>query len=60
MQALFDQLDWLLPLCLLCLGLVVGSFLNVVIYRLPLMMETAGGVTAASCWKLPQEKEAHG
>ncbi len=25
---------------LLCLGLVVGSFLNVVIYRLPLMMET--------------------
>lgn len=25
---------------LLCLGLLVGSFLNVVIYRLPLMMET--------------------
>ncbi len=30
----------LLYLGLLCLGLVVGSFLNVVIYRLPLMMET--------------------
>ena len=36
----FDQLSWLLPLCLLCLGLLVGSFLNVVIYRLPLMMES--------------------
>ncbi|MCB1677153.1 MAG: prepilin peptidase [Halioglobus sp.] len=36
----FDQLGWLLPLCLLCLGLMVGSFLNVVIYRLPLMLES--------------------
>jgi len=35
----FEQLPWLLPVCLLLLGLVVGSFLNVVIYRLPLMME---------------------
>ena len=33
------QLGWLVPLGLLCLGLLVGSFLNVVIYRLPLMME---------------------
>jgi leader peptidase (prepilin peptidase)/N-methyltransferase len=31
---------WLLPVGLLLLGLVVGSFLNVVIYRLPLMMES--------------------
>jgi leader peptidase (prepilin peptidase)/N-methyltransferase len=30
----------LLSVGLLCLGLLVGSFLNVVIYRLPLMMET--------------------
>lgn len=30
----------LLGVALLCLGLLVGSFLNVVIYRLPLMMET--------------------
>jgi leader peptidase (prepilin peptidase)/N-methyltransferase len=34
------QLGWFLPLVLLCLGLLVGSFLNVVIYRLPLMMES--------------------
>ena len=31
--------DWFLPLSILLLGLVVGSFLNVVIYRLPRMME---------------------
>jgi leader peptidase (prepilin peptidase)/N-methyltransferase len=30
---------WLLVLVVLLLGLMVGSFLNVVIYRLPLMME---------------------
>ncbi|MEM6580344.1 MAG: A24 family peptidase [Pseudomonadota bacterium] len=35
----FHELAWLLPLCLLTLGLLVGSFFNVVIYRLPLMME---------------------
>jgi leader peptidase (prepilin peptidase)/N-methyltransferase len=40
MQEIFNQAGWFLPLCLLCLGLVVGSFLNVVIYRLPLMMES--------------------
>ena len=36
----FNQNPWLLASGLLLLGLVVGSFLNVVIYRLPLMMET--------------------
>ncbi len=35
-----NQHDWLLLTCLVSLGLVVGSFLNVVIYRLPLMMES--------------------
>ena len=30
----------LLSVGLLCLGLLVGSFLNVVIYRLPLIMES--------------------
>ena len=35
-----DQNPWLLFICLLSLGLVVGSFLNVVIYRLPVMMES--------------------
>jgi leader peptidase (prepilin peptidase)/N-methyltransferase len=35
-----NQNSWLLFTCLLSLGLVVGSFLNVVIYRLPVMMES--------------------
>lgn len=35
-----NQLGWLLPTCLVLISLCVGSFLNVVIYRLPLMMET--------------------
>ncbi|MEP4485723.1 MAG: A24 family peptidase [Halioglobus sp.] len=39
MQAVFTELPWLLYTCLLTLGMLVGSFLNVVIYRLPLMME---------------------
>ena len=40
MQEALTELPWLLPLGLLTLGLLVGSFLNVVIYRLPLMMES--------------------
>jgi leader peptidase (prepilin peptidase) / N-methyltransferase len=35
-----NQHPWLLAVGLLLLGLVVGSFLNVVIYRLPVMMES--------------------
>jgi leader peptidase (prepilin peptidase)/N-methyltransferase len=35
----FTRHGWWLASCLLLLGLVVGSFLNVVIYRLPLMMQ---------------------
>ncbi len=54
----FDLLPWLLPLCLLSLGLVVGSFLNVVIYRLPLMMETRWRKDCCELLELPQEKEA--
>ncbi|MFT4615201.1 MAG: leader peptidase (prepilin peptidase)/N-methyltransferase [Bacteroidia bacterium] len=41
MSEAFVQSSWLLPVTLLLLGLLVGSFLNVVIYRLPLMMETS-------------------
>ena len=37
--AALNQHPWLLGTALLGLGLVVGSFLNVVIHRLPLMME---------------------
>lgn len=36
-----------LTLCLLALGLLVGSFLNVVIYRLPVMMQKAWEQEAA-------------
>jgi leader peptidase (prepilin peptidase)/N-methyltransferase len=45
MQEIFHTLSLLLQdpkiliLCVLFLGLLIGSFLNVVIYRLPLMME---------------------
>ncbi len=58
MLELFDQLDWLLPLCLLSLGLVVGSFLNVVIYRLPLMMETRWRKDCCELLEVTQEKDA--
>ncbi len=38
-MALFDYSPWLFPLLASIFGLLVGSFLNVVIYRLPIMME---------------------
>jgi leader peptidase (prepilin peptidase) / N-methyltransferase len=38
---LLTQERWLLLLCALVLGALIGSFLNVVIYRLPVMMERA-------------------
>jgi leader peptidase (prepilin peptidase)/N-methyltransferase len=40
MVEILNQQPWLLGTGLLFLGLVVGSFLNVVIYRLPIMMES--------------------
>ena len=52
----FNQLAWLLPLCLLCLGLLVGSFLNVVIYRLPLMMESRWRRDCCELLEVAQEK----
>lgn len=52
----FEQLPWLLPLCLLCLGLLVGSFLNVVIYRLPLMMEARWRKDCCELLEVEQEK----
>lgn len=50
------QLGWFLPLALLCLGLLVGSFLNVVIYRLPLMMESRWRQDCCELLELAQEK----
>ena len=35
----FTELPWAFYLCVFILGLMVGSFLNVVIYRLPIMMQ---------------------
>lgn len=57
MLDVFNQLDWLLPLCLLSFGLVVGSFLNVVIYRLPLMMESRWRRDCCELLEQEQEKE---
>ena len=37
--AFFNELPWAFYTCVFILGLMVGSFLNVVIYRLPLMMQ---------------------
>jgi len=58
MLDVFNQLDWLLPLCLISLGLVVGSFFNVVIYRLPLMMESRWRRDCCELLEQEQEKEA--
>jgi len=53
-----NQNDWLLLTALVSLGLVVGSFLNVVIYRLPLMMESRWRKDC--CELLEVEQEAQG
>ena len=57
MLEIFTQLPWLLPVCLLSLGLVVGSFFNVVIYRLPLMMEARWRRDCCELLELPGEKQ---
>lgn len=40
-QAFFEAQPWAFPVLITILGLLVGSFLNVVAYRLPLMLEHA-------------------
>ena len=55
LEVLNQQL-WFLLACLVLFGLVVGSFLNVVIYRLPLMMESRW--RRDCCELLEVEKEA--
>ena len=52
-----NQVSWFLPLCLVCLGLLVGSFLNVVIYRLPLMMESRWRRDCCELLELEREKQ---
>jgi len=58
MLQVFGQHSWLLPIMLLALGLVVGSFMNVVIYRLPLMMETGWRRECALLLEVEPETEA--
>jgi len=53
----FAQVPWLLPLCLLTVGLCVGSFLNVVIYRLPIMMENRWRRDCCELLEVEAEKE---
>ena len=57
MLEIFNQFAWLLPVVLLMLGLLVGSFLNVVIYRLPLMMESRWRRDCCELLEVEQEKE---
>ena len=52
---LFASYPLLLPVFALILGLIVGSFLNVVIYRLPIMMEREW---ASQCHELFADGEA--
>ncbi len=51
------SLHWLVPTALFLLGLTVGSFLNVVIYRLPMMMETRWRRDCCELLEIDQEKQ---
>ncbi|NJD05454.1 MAG: prepilin peptidase [Methylococcaceae bacterium] len=60
-MSVFDLLDQSRPLLLVCsalLGLVVGSFLNVVILRLPVMLERAWRRDCRAFLELPEEEAA--
>ncbi len=57
MQDALREVSWLLPLTLLLLGLLVGSFLNVVIYRLPLMMESRWRRDCCELLEIEREKD---
>jgi leader peptidase (prepilin peptidase)/N-methyltransferase len=57
MLEISDQLPWFLPLCVAAVSLCVGSFLNVVIYRLPLMMESAWRQDCCELLELDPEKQ---
>ncbi|MCO6504620.1 MAG: prepilin peptidase [Snodgrassella sp.] len=49
---------WLYILSALLLGLMIGSFLNVVIYRLPIMMERSWQAEARQALQMPVETSA--
>ena len=58
MLEVLNQNDWLLLTALVSLGLVVGSFLNVVIYRLPLMMESRWRKDCCELLEVERETQA--
>lgn len=47
---LLSYYPWLFPVFAAILGLIIGSFLNVVIYRLPVMMERQWKADCAECF----------
>lgn len=49
-MAAFEYYPWLFPLFATLFGLLVGSFLNVVIYRLPIMMEKEWKKECTECF----------
>ena len=53
----FEQLPWAYYLCVFILGLLVGSFLNVVIYRLPIMMQREWRSDCLEFLKQPAEEK---
>lgn len=55
--AIFDQLPWVFYTSIFILGLLVGSFLNVVIYRLPLMMQREWRSDCLEFLQQPQDKK---
>jgi len=57
MLEVLNQHGWMLAVALFALGLVVGSFLNVVIYRLPLMMEARWRSDCCELLEIKREKE---
>lgn len=54
----FEQLPWAFNLTVLILGLLVGSFLNVVIYRLPIMMQREWRSDCLEFLNLIKEKQS--
>ena len=59
-MAVFDYYPWLFPLFATLFGLLVGSFLNVVIYRLPIMMAKEWKKECIDCFPdlVPKNKTA--
>ncbi|CAH0534437.1 Type 4 prepilin-like proteins leader peptide-processing enzyme [Vibrio stylophorae] len=55
MAALFELYPWTYPFLITFFGLLVGSFLNVVVYRLPIMMKKQWQAEVEEYQQQPQE-----